>query len=79
MAGAGAVIAVDLDDTKLALAAKIGATHTVNAKWQDPVETAKSLTSGRGADVILEAAGHPVAFRETTEAVRVGGQVIWLG
>ena len=79
MAGAGAVIAVDLDDTKLALAAKIGATHTVNAKWQDPVEIAKSLTSGRGADVILEAAGHPVAFRETTEAVRVGGQVIWLG
>ena len=79
MAGAGAVIAVDLDDTKLALAAKIGATHTVNAKWQDPVEIAKSLTSGRGADVILEAAGHPVAFRETTEAVRVGGQVISLG
>ena len=29
--------------------------------------------------MILEAAGHPVAFRETTEAVRVGGQVISLG
>jgi len=79
MAGAGAVIAVDLDDAKLELATKLGATHTVNAKRQDAVEIAKSLTGGRGADVILEAAGNPVAFRQTTEAVRVGGQVIWLG
>jgi S-(hydroxymethyl)glutathione dehydrogenase/alcohol dehydrogenase len=79
MAGAGAVIAVDLDDAKLALAAKLGATHTVNAKAQDPVEFARSVTAGRGADVILEAAGHPAAFRQTAEAVRAGGQVIWLG
>jgi S-(hydroxymethyl)glutathione dehydrogenase/alcohol dehydrogenase len=79
MAGAGAVIAVDLDDAKLALAAKLGATHTVNAKARDPVEFARSVTAGRGADVILEAAGHPAAFRQTAEAVRAGGQVIWLG
>jgi S-(hydroxymethyl)glutathione dehydrogenase/alcohol dehydrogenase len=79
MAGAGAVIAVDLDDAKLALAAKLAATHTVNAKAQDPVEFARSVTAGRGADVILEAAGHPAAFRQTAEAVRAGGQVIWLG
>jgi S-(hydroxymethyl)glutathione dehydrogenase/alcohol dehydrogenase len=79
MAGAGAVIAVDLDDAKLKLATKLGATHTVNAKRQDAVEIAKSITGGRGADVILEAAGNPVAFRQSTEAVRAGGQVIWLG
>ena len=79
MAGAGAVIAVDLDEAKLKLATKLGATHTVNAKTQDPVEFARSVTAGRGADVILEAAGHPAAFRQTAEAVRVGGQVIWLG
>ena len=79
MAGAGAVIAVDLDEAKLKLATKLGATHTVNAKTQDPVEFARSVTASRGADVVLEAAGHPAAFRQTTEAVRVGGQVIWLG
>jgi S-(hydroxymethyl)glutathione dehydrogenase/alcohol dehydrogenase len=79
MAGAGAVIAVDLDDAKLALATKLGATHVVNGKQQDPVEFARSVTGGRGADVVLEAAGHTTAFRQTTEAVRVGGQVIWLG
>jgi S-(hydroxymethyl)glutathione dehydrogenase/alcohol dehydrogenase len=79
MAGAGAVIAVDLDDAKLKLAANLGATHAVNAKTQDPVELVRSVTGGRGADVILEAAGHPAAFRQTAEAVRAGGQVIWLG
>ena len=79
MAGAGAVIAVDLDERKLGLASKLGARHTVNAKRQDPVEFVRSVTGGRGADVVLEAAGHPAAFRQTAEAVRVGGQVIWLG
>jgi S-(hydroxymethyl)glutathione dehydrogenase / alcohol dehydrogenase len=79
MAGAGAVIAVDLDDQKLALARKLGAQHAVNAKREDPVEVARSLTEGRGADVVLEAAGNPIAFRQSAEAVRAGGQVIWLG
>jgi S-(hydroxymethyl)glutathione dehydrogenase/alcohol dehydrogenase len=79
MAGAGAVIAVDLDDRKLALAARLGATHTVNAKLNDPVEFARSVTGGRGVDVVLESAGHAAVFRQTTEAVRAGGQVIWLG
>lgn len=79
MAGAGAVIAVDLDDSKLALAATLGATQTINARREDPVEVVKAATKGRGADVVLESAGHSTAFRQTTEAVRVGGQVIWLG
>jgi S-(hydroxymethyl)glutathione dehydrogenase / alcohol dehydrogenase len=79
MAGAASVIAVDLDDNKLALAARLGAMHTVNAIRQDPIEFARAVTNGRGADVVLESAGHPTAFRQTTEAVRAGGQVIWLG
>lgn len=79
MAGAGRVIAVDLDDGKLALAAGLGAAETVNAARADPVEAARAATRGRGADVVLEAAGHPTAFRQTVEAVRPGGQVIWLG
>lgn len=78
-AGAGNVIAVDLDDNKLALARKLGATQTVNATHDDPVEAARAATKGRGADVVMESAGHPMVFRQTVEAVRVGGQVIWLG
>lgn len=78
-AGATAVVAVDLDERKLALAAKLGATHTVNARHVDAVEATREATCDRGADVILECAGNSQTFRQSTEAVRVGGQVIWLG
>ena len=39
----------------------------------------RALTSGRGADYVFEAAGNPSAFRLSVEAVRPGGQVVWLG
>jgi S-(hydroxymethyl)glutathione dehydrogenase/alcohol dehydrogenase len=39
----------------------------------------RAETEGRGVDVVLESAGSPAAFRITVEAVRPGGQVIWLG
>ncbi|HEY0219065.1 MAG TPA: Zn-dependent alcohol dehydrogenase [Afipia sp.] len=79
MAGAGTIIAVDLDDRKLALAKSVGATHSVNASSGNAVDFGKQHTNGRGVDVVIESAGSPVAFRATTEAVRPGGHVIWLG
>lgn len=79
LAGAETILAADLDDAKLALARRMGATHTVNARTSDVAEAARTLTSGRGADVVLESAGSPIAFRATLEAVRPGGEVIWLG
>jgi S-(hydroxymethyl)glutathione dehydrogenase / alcohol dehydrogenase len=79
LAGAGAIIAVDLDPAKLALAAKMGATEGVNASKEDAVAFGKRATGGRGVDVVIEAAGSAAAFRSTTEAVRPGGHVIWLG
>ncbi len=79
LAGAGAIIAVDLDPAKLALAAKVGATHGVDARTDDVIAAAKRETGGRGVDVVIESAGSASAFRATTEAVRPGGQVIWLG
>jgi S-(hydroxymethyl)glutathione dehydrogenase/alcohol dehydrogenase len=79
LAGAGAIIAVELDPAKLVLAARMGATHGVNASMEDAVAAGKRETGGRGVDVVIEAAGSASAFRVTTEAVRPGGQVIWLG
>jgi len=79
LAGAGAIVAVDLDDTKLDFAKRLGATHVVNVSRNDAVNAARKLTGGRGADVVLESAGNSNAFRLSTEAVRPGGQVIWLG
>ena len=40
---------------------------------------ARSLTEGRGADLVVEAAGRPETFRLSVEAVRPGGQIVWLG
>ncbi len=79
LAGAGSIIAVDLDPGKLAIAARMGATHGVDASKDDAVAIGKRETSGRGVDVVIEAAGSAAAFRITTEALRPGGQLIWLG
>jgi S-(hydroxymethyl)glutathione dehydrogenase/alcohol dehydrogenase len=79
LAGAGDIIAVDLDDRKLALAEKVGATLRINARNEDVVAIAKARTGGHGVDVVLEAAGSGAGFRTAVEAVRPGGEVIWLG
>ena len=57
----------------------MGATHGVNAKREDVAAAARQETSGRGADVVIEAAGSAATFRATVEAVRPGGEVVWLG
>jgi S-(hydroxymethyl)glutathione dehydrogenase/alcohol dehydrogenase len=77
--GAETIIAVDLDDRKLDMAMRLGATHTVNGQQQDAVAPIRQLTRGRGADYVFEAAGSERAFRATAEAVRPGGQIVWLG
>jgi S-(hydroxymethyl)glutathione dehydrogenase / alcohol dehydrogenase len=79
LAGAGRIIAVDLDDAKLALAQKMGATSGVNAKTEDVVAVATRETSNRGVDLVIEAAGSGAAFRVSAEAVRPGGEIVWLG
>jgi S-(hydroxymethyl)glutathione dehydrogenase / alcohol dehydrogenase len=79
LAGAAEIIACDVDGAKLALAQRMGATASVNAKDEDAVAMVKKRTSGRGADVVIEAAGSASALRASVEAVRPGGEVIWLG
>src|SRR5262249_7022285 len=79
LAGAGQIVAGDLDANKLALAEELGATLLVNARAEDAVAIANAQTGGRGADVVLEAAGSLIGFRMAVEAVRPGGEVVWLG
>ena len=79
LAGAGAIIAVDIDPANLVLAAAMGATMGVDASKDDAAAAGKRETGGRGVDVVIEAAGSASAFRVTAEAVRPGGQIIWLG
>jgi S-(hydroxymethyl)glutathione dehydrogenase/alcohol dehydrogenase len=78
LAGAGTVFAVDLRDEKLSLAKSLGAVP-LHGERDDVLAAVRGATDGRGADVVLESAGAPSAFRLTTEAVRPGGEVVWLG
>ena len=79
LAGAQTIVAVDLDDRKLAWAKEFGATHTVNASTTDPVEFVKSVTGGNGADVCIEAVGHPGVYRQAFEARDLAGTVVLVG
>jgi S-(hydroxymethyl)glutathione dehydrogenase/alcohol dehydrogenase len=77
LAGASTIIACDPNPARRQLASALGATHA--APPDEAADLARSLTEGRGADVVIEAAGVPAGFRLSVEAVRPGGQVIWLG
>jgi S-(hydroxymethyl)mycothiol dehydrogenase len=79
LAGAAKVIAVDIDDQKLAWAKDFGATHTVNSKSTDAVEYIKSVTDGNGADVCIEAVGNPAVYQQAFAARDLAGTVVLVG
>ena len=79
LAGATAVVAVDLDDRKLAWAREFGATHTVNASTSDPVEGVRAATGGFGADVCIEAVGNPKVLEQAFFARDLAGTVVQVG
>jgi S-(hydroxymethyl)mycothiol dehydrogenase len=79
LAGATTIIAVDLDDRKLEWARGFGATHTVDASAVDPVEAVRELTGGFGADVCIEAVGHPEVLRQAFYARDLAGTVVQVG
>ncbi|MEU4484278.1 S-(hydroxymethyl)mycothiol dehydrogenase [Streptomyces purpurascens] len=79
LAGAAKIIAVDIDDRKLATAASLGATHTVNSRETDPVEAVRGLTGGFGADVVIDSVGHPETYRQAFYARDLAGTVVLVG
>jgi len=79
LAGAATIIAVDLDARKLEAATSFGATHTVDAGATDPVEAIRSLTGGNGADVCIEAVGHPTVMEQAFMARDLAGTLVQVG
>ncbi|MFG2517534.1 S-(hydroxymethyl)mycothiol dehydrogenase [Streptomyces sp. NPDC048527] len=79
LAGAAKIIAIDIDDKKLATAQKLGATHTVNSRSTDPVEAVRELTGGFGADVVIEAVGRPETYKQAFYARDLAGTVVLVG
>jgi S-(hydroxymethyl)mycothiol dehydrogenase len=79
LAGAATVIGVDIDARKLDLATRFGATHTVDASSTDPVTAIQELTGGNGADVCIEAVGHPEVMRQAFYARDLAGTLVQVG
>lgn len=79
LAGAAKIIAVDVDDRKLAWAREFGATDTVNSAQVDPVEAVRDLTGGFGADVVIEAVGRPETYKQAFYARDLAGTVVLVG
>jgi S-(hydroxymethyl)mycothiol dehydrogenase len=79
LAGARTIIGIDLDARKLEWALGFGATHTVDASKQDAVETVRALTQGNGADLCVEAVGHPEVLKQAFYARDLAGTVVQVG
>jgi S-(hydroxymethyl)mycothiol dehydrogenase len=79
LAGAARIIAVDIDDRKLATAVDLGATHTINSASGDAVEAIRELTGGHGADVVIDAVGQPETYRQAFYARDLAGTVVLVG
>jgi S-(hydroxymethyl)glutathione dehydrogenase / alcohol dehydrogenase len=77
--GAGRVIAVDVSAAKLAAAAALGATGTVDASTADPVERVRAATAGAGADAVIVTAGAAAAVDQGLACLRRGGTLVCVG
>jgi threonine dehydrogenase-like Zn-dependent dehydrogenase len=73
------VIAIDIDDSKMQTAKKIGAAHTINTTRVDLHEALLSVTDGDGPDVIIEAVGSPATYRAAVDEVAYTGRVVCIG
>jgi S-(hydroxymethyl)glutathione dehydrogenase/alcohol dehydrogenase len=79
MANATQIIAIDILDNKLEMAKQLGATHTINAKKEDPVKKVMEITGGIGADYSFEVIGNEETAITTYRLIRRGGSAVMLG
>jgi alcohol dehydrogenase len=75
----GTIVAVDLDDARLAKALDFGADVVINNGLEDPIARVTELTGGLGADVAIEAVGVPATFELCADLIRPGGRVANVG
>lgn len=77
--GAGIVILCGTREDRLRHGKQLGADHVINVGTENPVESIRELTGGRGADLVFEAAGTPRAVLDSLAAVRSQGKVVLYG
>ncbi len=73
------IVAIDLADARLEAAKQFGADVTVNNASEDPLAVIRTLTGGLGADVAIEAVGHPATFELAVALSRPGGRIANIG
>ena len=73
------VIAIDIDDSKMEIAKKIGVAHTVNTSKVDLHDALLNITNGDGPDVIIEAVGNAITYRTAVDEVAYTGRVVCIG
>jgi len=78
LSGAWPVIAVDVLESKLQLAQRVGATHGVKADGENLLEAIRDLTGG-GADYVFEAVGSATVLAQAYAATRPGGTTVSIG
>jgi alcohol dehydrogenase len=74
-----AIIMVDLDDHRLEVAARFGATATINSAGGDAASRIMTLTEGRGVDTAIEAVGISATFGLCQDIVAAGGTIANVG
>lgn len=73
------IIMIDLDDNRLEVARRLGATDTINSGKQDAAAAVMALTGGIGADAVVEAVGVPATFELCQDLVAPGGTIANVG
>jgi 2-desacetyl-2-hydroxyethyl bacteriochlorophyllide A dehydrogenase len=75
----GKIIAIDLHETRLEMAKRLGADVTLNAGQGNIAETIKDMTGGLGADVCIEVSGSTRALHEAIQSVAYSSKVVAMG
>jgi alcohol dehydrogenase len=73
------IIVIDLDDNRLTVSKRFGATATLNSSDGNAVEQVMRLTNGRGVDAAIEAVGVPATFNLCEDIVAAGGTIANIG
>ena len=73
------IIMIDLDDNRLEMSSRFGATAVINNKDGKAVEKVLKMTGGRGVDTAIEAVGVPASFITCEDIVAPGGVIANVG
>jgi len=78
--GAREIIVIDKIESRLRLSRQHGATQVICSAKEDPIEAVKTITHGKGPDIVIEAVGHKDhTMNLCIELSRLGGEILFFG